>query len=143
MGLSREEFEARRAARQKGTDPESRAAQEELDLEAIDAIAIEKGVDIDIALSVRNMVAGQPVILGVRRPSRSEHKRFVQTVTRASGNADAKMSAIDQLGEVCWVYPTDKASRDALVEANPGLIGSVGNRAYKLVELESEAEKKD
>jgi hypothetical protein len=135
MGITIEEFEARRAARKKGVDDAARKAQEGIDLEAIDALEEEHGWDIDVSLRVRNAVAGLPVVLGVRRPTAPEYKRFFQSVNRA-GNADAKMAAHAQLAEVCWVYPADKGARETLLEANPGLMAGAGNVAIKLAELE-------
>lgn len=134
------EIEERRAKRRAELEAK-RAEQYAADLEAVDAYEVEKGVTLDITLRVANFVPGHPTLVGVRTPTELEYKRFFQSVNRA-GNADAKMTAHQQLAACCWVYPEADASRKAMLEANPGLLAVVGNKAIKLAELQAEEEGK-
>lgn len=143
MGLSKEEFEARRAARRKGVSEEAREAQMAIDREAIDALEAERDVQLDVSLSVKNFVPGHPVIIGVRTPTEPEYKRYYQSLNRAGAGPDVKSAAHTQLANVCWVYPDAPESRKALLAANPAILAQVGNLANKLAELRSEEEGKD
>jgi hypothetical protein len=145
MGLSREEFEKRRAERRKGITPEAIEAQREIDREAIDAIEVEEDLLLDASLEVRNFVPGCPVLIGIRTPDEAMWKRFTQSVNRANdkGSADAKVAACEQLGRACLLYPSDAKVRSALLASNPSLITDVATRAAKLVALHEEAEGKD
>jgi hypothetical protein len=141
MALTEEEFEARRAAKKEAAE-KARAAQLPIDRENIAELEDEHGYELDISLSVRHVVAGHPVLLGVRAPNEGEYKRLIQSINRA-GNADAKLAAIEQLARTCWAYPADDASRKAIMAANPALLAQVGTLANKLAELRSADEGKD
>lgn len=134
------EIEERRAKRRADLDAK-RAEQYAADLESIDAYETEKGVTLDTSLRVANFVPGHATLVGVRVPTELEYKRFFQSINRA-GNADAKMAAHQQLASCCWIYPEADASRKAMLEANPGLLAVVGNKAIKLAELQAEEEGK-
>ncbi len=64
-------------------------------------------------------------------------------VNRSNNNGDAKVAAVATLAQSCWIYPEDKATRDAMCDANAGLLSSVGNFAYSLGEVELKEEGKD
>jgi hypothetical protein len=121
----------------------ARDEQEVSDLEAIDKLEADKGFALDATLSVSQYVKGCPVRLALRAPSASEYKRYFTQVNAAGSNADAKVKAHHLLAEVCWVYPESKEARAELLEANGGLLASIGNRAAKLAELKADEEKKD
>lgn len=135
-----EEIEARRAKRKDAAE-KARVEQYGKDLEAIDALEVKNGYELDISLRVTNFTVGAPSLVGVRAPSELEYKRFFQSVNRA-GNADARMAAHELLANTCWVYPEDEEARQTLKGANPGLVAGVGNRAIKLGEMQSDAEGK-
>lgn len=132
----------RREGREAAAD-KLREEQEVADLEAIDALEVERGNPLDASFTVSQFVLGHPVRLGMRAPSEAEYKRYFKQINGAGGNADAKVAAHRMLAEVCWVYPESKESRAALLEANGGLLASIGNRASKLAELRADEEKKD
>ncbi len=132
----------RREARAKA-EAEQREAQFADDLEAIEALEIKLSVRVRHSAQVKQYVAGLPVVVGVRAPDPSEHKRLVSMVNRSNNNGDAKVAAVATLAQSCWVYPEDKPTRDAMIEANAGLLSSVGNFAYSLGEVELKEEGKE
>lgn len=111
------------------------------DLEAIEALEEKLGVRVHYSAQVRTFVPGLPVVVGVRAPDPAEYKRLFSSINRAQGNGDAKVAALLMLGNACWVYPEEKAARDAMVEANAALVASVGNFANTLAEVELKEEK--
>lgn len=130
---------------------EEKKAKRELqivhDLEAIEAMADEKHIEIDTRFRVRQMVEGCPVVIGVRAPSDLEWKRYLQKVQGAAelkgiAVAQGKTAAHAELGKVCWVYPAEDETRKALLAVNAGLVTSVGNLAAELAALEAEEEGK-
>ena len=123
---------------------EARAREEQLatDLEAIAVLEEDKGVRIYYSSQVRNYVAGQPVIVGIRAPSEGEYKRLFSKMNNTKGHSDAKVAAHVELADVVWMYPQDPSSRRAMIEANAGLLASVGNFATKLAEVDVEEEGK-
>lgn len=133
---------ARRAAK---AEAESEARKEQFadDLEAIEALEEKLGVRIRYSSQVKQYVPGLPVVVGVRAPEPSEHKRLVSLVNRSGNNADAKVAAVAQLAHSCWVYPEDKGLREAMIAANAGLLSSVGNFAFSLGEVELKEEGKE
>jgi hypothetical protein len=133
---------ARRAERAEA-EADARKEQFADDLEAIEAIEAKLGARVRYSAQVSNFVPGLPVIVGVRPPEPAEHKRFVKMVNANGNNADAKIAAVAQLAQLCWVYPEDKFTRDAMVQANAGLISSVGNFAYSLGDVELKDEGKE
>ncbi len=140
-----QEVTARRAAKE---DAELAARREQFanDLEAIEELEKSKGIRIRYSKQVRTFVPGLPVVVGVRAPDVAEYKRLVSKVNRANGNGDAKVAALIELANACWAYPDptdDKAKRDAMVEANAGLLASVGNFANTLAEVELKEEGKE
>jgi hypothetical protein len=144
MGLSKEEFEARRLARRSaGASDEARDEQMSKDREAIDTLETEHGYVLDVSLSVKHFVPGHPVIIGVRPPKGAEYKRYFQQINRANAGPDAKGAAHETLAQTCWAYPSEPESRKVLIDSNPALLAQVGNIANKLAELEREDEGKD
>ncbi len=135
-----EEIEARRAARRAATD-EKRTEQEEKDLEAIEALEVKNDEPLK-TMSAAGFVPGLPVRVGFKAPSAEYYKRFCQQVRRAGSNLEARGSAQDLLGASCWVYPEDKATRDSMLAAFPGILVSVALEATKLAELTAEDEGK-
>lgn len=148
MGLTKEEFEAKRAERRKARgDDEAREAQAAKDREAILEIESERDCELDVSLSVQHFVPGHPVILGVRPPTEAEYKRFFQKFNRANASPDARSAAFEELAQTCWAYPSGqteegRASRKALLAANPAILAQVGAIANKLAEARQEDEGK-
>lgn len=134
-------IEAKRAAKAAAV-ADLRNEQEVSDLEAIDALEEKADCTYDVSFSVSQFVAGHPVRLAIRPPDGDEYKKFIKQVSAAGDSADAKVKALQALAMVCWVYPSEKASREALLSANGGLLASVGSRAVKLAELKADEEKK-
>jgi hypothetical protein len=91
---------------------------------------------------VKTFVAGLPVVVAVRAPDAAEMKKMVTMVNKNKDHVDAKIAAVRDLAEVCWVYPEDKETRKAMCEANAGLHSSIGNFAYSLGEVELKEEGK-
>lgn len=126
-----EQVERRRAERDELRE-QARTEQYAKDLEAIEALEGELGLEIDI-VKLGRFKDGLPSVVGLRTPDASEYKRYFQSVQRA-GNADAKMMAFHQLGDLSWVYPADEATKKAMVEAHPAVRVVIANRAVKLAE---------
>lgn len=138
--MSIADIEARRALRRQASD-EKRAAQEEADLLAIEALEIAGDVELK-TMSVAGFSPGIPVRVAYKAPSAEYYKRFCQQVRRAGSNLEARGAAQDMLGESCWVYPEDKDVRKAMLAAFPGTLVSIALGATKLAELESAEEVK-
>jgi len=132
---------ARRAAK---AEAETKARTEQFadDLEAIEALEEKLGERVRYSAQVKQYVPGLPVVVGVRAPATAEYKRLVSMVNK-SKDADAKVMAVNTLAQSCWVYPEKKETRDAMIEANAGLLSSVGNFAYSLGEVELKDEGKE
>jgi hypothetical protein len=138
-------IEAANKRRAEKVEAEAKAREEQFatDLEAIEALEAKLGVRLRYSSQVRNFVPGLPVIVGVRSPEPAEHKRLVSMVNRSNNNGDAKVAAVATLAQSCWVYPEEKLTRDAMLDANAGLLSSVGNFAYSLGEVELKEEGKE
>ena len=135
-----EEIEERRAKR-KAKAQEARAEQEAIDLEAIDKIEVEKGLDLK-TLRLNITGTGLPVLVAIKAPDETYYKRFKQRVRRADGNAEKRGDAQEELAASCWVYPDDEQVRKSVTSAAPGTLMSIFVEAIKLAELASEAEGK-
>ncbi len=145
MGLSKEEFDKRRAQRRDATSSdEAREEQMSKDREAIDGLETEHDYVLDTTLTTKRFIPGRAVIIGVRPPKSVEYKRYFQSVNRANAGPDAKSAAHEALATVCWAYPppSDTESRKLILEANPALLAQVGTVASHLAELEKEEEGK-
>lgn len=131
--------------RAKAADAEKAARLEQFatDLEAIEALEMKLGLHLRYSSQVRQYVPGQPVVVGVRAPAPAEYKRLMSLMNRKDASGDAKVAALIQIAQECWVYPEDKASRDAMTEANAGLLASVGGFVNSLAEVELKEAGKD
>jgi len=140
-----ERIAAAQERRTKKTDAEASAREEQFAtyLEAIEQLEAKLGIRIRYSNQIRTFVPGMPVVVGVRAPEPAEYKRLLSQVSRSNGNGDAKVAGIIALGHACWVYPEDKATRDAMIEANAALVASVGNFANTLAEVELKEEKNE
>ena len=136
------ELEDRQFAKEQAIAAE-REEQYATDREAIDALSEKLGVKVHYSKQVRQFVRGVPVIVGVRAPDAAEYKRLFSKMNRTNSNGDAKVAAHTELAQSCWVYPADGPTREAMLEANSGLLASVGNFANKLAEVEISEEGKD
>lgn len=130
--------------RTKSAEAELAAREEQFadDIEAIEVLEHELGARIHYSKQVRNFTPGLPVVVGVRAPEPAEYKRMFSGVNKNGASGDAKVQALLQLAGVCWVYPAEKEKREAMVEANAGLLASVGNFANTLAEVELREEGK-
>lgn len=121
------------------------AAREEqyaTDREKIAELEEKLGQKVYISNQVRQFTQGFPVVVGIRAPTVPEYKRLFSQINRTKGNDDAKVAAHQMLAQVCWVYPEEPESREAMLEANSGLLASIGNYANKLAEVEIDDEGK-
>lgn len=133
--------------RTKAAEAEKKAREEQFatDLEAIEALESKLGLQLRYSSQVRQFVPGQPVVVGVRAPAPVEYKRLMSLMNRKDASGDAKVAALIQIAQECWVYPdpiTDKESRDAMIEANAGLLASIGGFVNSLAEVELKEEGK-
>lgn len=131
------EIEERRAKRKEAHEAE-RAAQYALDLEALDALEVEHGDGRVSSLTPESFVPGLPTFAVVRVPSALEMKRFRDKVRR---DPKSTGEGLDELAAVCIVYP-DRETYERMRVAFPGMHDSIANRAVKLAEAKTEAEKK-
>ncbi len=135
-----EEIEARRAAR-RTANIDARHAQEIVDLTEIDKLEEERG-DALHTCKVNRFVPGCVAKLAYRAPTRGEYKRYSDTVfggrNVAKGDLKSSVEAQRVLGEVCMVYPPKGEAREALLEACPGVMTTIGQLASKLGDAEAE-----
>ena len=134
-------LDKKQAARD-AADTEAREEQYVTDREAIDALSDKLKIRIHYSKQVKQFVPGVPVIVGVRAPEPGEYQRLFSKVNR-SNNGDARVAALNELAQVCWVYPVEGPDRQAMLAANAGLLASVGNFANKLAEVEIAEEGKE
>ena len=139
-----ERIAASQKRREDKADAEREAREEQFatDLEAIEELEAKLGVRIRYSKQVSTFVAGLPVVVGVRAPEPGEYKRLLSLIARAKDNADAKVAALLDLAQQCWVYPADGPTRASMMEANAALLTSVGNFANSLAEVEMRDEGK-
>jgi hypothetical protein len=135
-----EEIEKRRADR-RATHDTARAAQEAIDLEAIDKLEAEDGTPLHTMTS-NSFKPGVPVRIAFRPPSAAEYKRYLDTVGTAQTRNDSKgkRAALEVLAATCLVYPAADA-RAVLFDAFPGTLVSLAIEAAKVAELRAEDEK--
>lgn len=148
--MSTEKTAAQRIAdaqdrRQAKADKEkaARAEQHATDLEAIEALEDKLGQKIYPSKQLTQFKAGLPIVVGIRVPTNAEYKRQVSKLNRANGNGDAKVAAQNEMANACWAYPEDPTTRNEMLEANTGLIASIGVYANKLAEAEFTEEGKE
>lgn len=138
-----DEINARRAKRREEHD-QARAAQETIDLEAIDALEAEGGTPLHTMTS-NDFKSGVPCRVAFRVPTSAEYKRYCDTVGKSASKGDHPERRKNQetLGEACMVYPAkDTEARTALLAAFPGVLLSLAIEAAKVAELRSEDEGK-
>jgi hypothetical protein len=134
--------EARRAKRRAENEASARA-QKAIDLQKIEDIELESGVELSLLEANKRFVPGVPVVVGVRPPSSAEYKRFTSAIRLAKDNAVKRGDAQDQFARACIVYPEVGSDMyKALNEHFPGTLNSVVVVASKLAELATEDEKK-
>lgn len=132
-----------RRAKKSAAEAAAREEQHASDLEAIEAVEERLGQKVHVSQQVKNFVKGLPVVVGVRAPDMAEYKRLYTLVGRSGSNADARGAALMQLGQVCWVYPEEKATKDLMIESNAALLASIGVFANSLAEVELREEGKE
>lgn len=129
-----EEIEARRQAR-RAANVDARQAQEIVDLTEIDKLEGERGETLHVC-RVNRFVPGVVAKLAFRAPTRGEYKRYSDTVfggrNVAKGDLKSSVEAQRVLGEVCMVYPPKGEAREALIDASPGVMTTIGQLASKL-----------
>lgn len=138
-----EEIEKRRSARRAAHDA-GRAAQEAIDLEAIDAIEESQGEPLH-TVTLNTFRAGVPVRIAFRTPAPLEYRRYSDLVTRAAQNKDqgARRQTQEQFATACLVYPAaDSDARKAVLDVAPGLLLSIAIEAAKVAEARSDEEGK-
>jgi hypothetical protein len=139
-----ERIAASEERRAKKATAEATAREEQFanDLEAIEKLEDELGIGLRYSSQVKTYVPGLPVVVGVRAPEPGEYKRFQSKMNRQNVTGDQKVAALIELAQMCWKYPADKDTRDAMVEANTALLSSVGQFVNSLAEVEIKEEGK-
>lgn len=142
--MSIEDIKKKRADR-KEQAAKDQAAQEEKDLEALDALEMEHGDSCVAPLRVDHFVKGHPMTIVIKAPSKIQYKRFCDQVGKGveKNNMAMRREAQDLLAESVWVYPKEDAERKAMLEVYPGLLLSIAIEAQKLVEAKRAEEGKE
>ncbi len=138
-----EEIEKRRAERREGHD-KARAAQELVDLEAIDALEMATGEPLH-TMTANGFKLGVPVKVAFGAPSAVQYKRYCDMVGKAmQKNAQSERQKAQELFALsCWVYPAaETEERKAMLEAFPGVLISMAIEVAKIAELRAEDEAK-
>ena len=138
-----QEIEKRRAARRAKHETD-RAAQEALDLEAIDALEEERGEPLH-TMTANGYKPGVSVKVAFRAPTSPEYKRYCDQVGLAQQKSDpkARQKAQELLAACCCVFPVpDSEGRKSMLDAFPGVLISVAIECAKVAELRSEEEGK-
>lgn len=105
-----------------------KASQHDTDLEALNAIEIERGDDNVVAIDVGRYTPGMATIVVARATSKLELKRFRD---RTKGERADHVAAVEEAAECAVLYPEKDAWR-ALCDAVPGLAARVGVAAVQL-----------
>lgn len=139
----RDEIEERRAQRRKENE-KAAEAQFELDLEELDKLEGEHGVDAIGAVKVARFVEGLTTRVFFKTPTTAQYQRYQDQYGRATDkkSSTGQRDAIELLAKSTWAYPQDDERRTKLVEEFPGLLVSVGLAAAKKAEAEKEEEGK-
>jgi hypothetical protein len=137
-----EELRAKRAEMH-AASAAARDAQMAVDLEAIMALEEKGGEPLHIMHAPMHK-PGVVVSVGYRAATRSEYKRYLDTVAKAPerSRADATRRAQDVIAAACIVYPAEPEAREAYFEAFPGALVALVVQLHKLAELEAEDEGK-
>lgn len=137
-----EELQERRASQREAKKVAERE-QFEKDYEKL--IELEMEHDVVRAVKVDFFVADLPTRAFMRAPNRAEYKRYRDLVNKAAAKKDAGAvtEAADQLAKACWIYPTEKETREAMLDSFPGLLASIAHEATQLAEGKAEEEGKD
>lgn len=139
MSSKADEIRARRAARELATGV-LHEDQECIDLEAIDAIEVERGE----ALVVTRVTRWQPGVVALvahRCPTSPEFKRFQDMAKGVGGKPGDPLGATNLIADCCLEYP----SKDEYVKALavcPGVHVSAGTAAIVKVSGRVEVESK-
>lgn len=135
------ELEAKRAARLEALAAEE-TSQHIRDLEAREELEDVHGPTA--AVKVSKFVKGFPTRAFVKTPTSAQYKRYLAQVGKAveKKNTAAQREAHDLLALSCWVYPIEQKDREAMLEAFPGLLTTLGAAATVLAEGRQEEEGK-
>lgn len=139
-----EELEKKRAARRDAKINEPRAAQELVDLTAIDALEESTG-EVFLTMTANGYAKGAPVKIAFRTPTPVQYKRYCDKVGQAQAKNDPndRRKWQEQLASDCLVYPPEGSDElKAMLAAFPGLLISLSIEAAKAAELRSEEEGK-
>lgn len=114
------------------------------DLEALMQLEEEYGYGNIVGVKV-NFTPGLPTRAFLRVPDRAQYQKYRDNGTKAVGQKNTKghTDALDVLAKSCWAYPKEHEAKEAMLEATPGLLASIGHEAIKLAEGKAEEEGKD
>ena len=135
-----EELEERARLRAEGR-AKAEAEQRLKDLTAKESL--EEEYDGAIATAkVSRFKPGVPTMAIVRVPLPEHYKRFKDQVAKAakSENAKSQLEAAELLAKASWVYPAPQTDgrmsdeQNAMLDAFPGILTTLGNLAAKLAE---------
>lgn len=128
-----ERLAEREAARdeRKAELAEKRAEQKLLDLDAIEALELERG-DSNVAVEEVLYTPGLPVLCAARCPTETEIKRYQQSLRKGrDGEEPDPIKAGQEVGAACRIYPDDE-TWSKLLKARPGVLMALGLAALRL-----------
>lgn len=136
-----EELEAELAKRAEARE-KAEGVQYARDLEA--RLELEEAHGTLAAVRVR-FKDGFPTRAYLRTPTEAEYKRFFATIQKTvrAKNDEGVRKAQEQLARAVWVYPRMQEEKDAMIEAFPALLVSIGTCAETLASGKAEDEGKD
>jgi hypothetical protein len=141
------DIRARRAKRAASIEAQ-REAQLVVDYEAIESIEDELGPSNVSVVELNAFAPGLPAAFAVKVMPPAVGKRYHDRLKPQQGRSgqmkpvDA-ISAVEEVGAVCLVYPPAGETRDALLDARPNLLAQAGGEAIKLAEGRAESEGKE
>lgn len=124
-------------------DARAKAEQEQRIKDLTAKEKLEEEHDGAIAtVTVARFKPGQPTMAIVRVPRALEYKRFKDQIARSAKkeNAVSQVEAAELLAKASWVYPAPNddgrisEAQNAMLEAFPGILTTLGNIAAKLAE---------
>lgn len=110
---------------------EKRAEQKIADLDAIEALELERG-ESNVATAEVPYTPGLPVLVAARCPTEAEIKRYQARLRKGTDGEDPDpVKAGQEVGAACRIYPDDETFARVL-KARPGVLVALGVAALRL-----------
>ena len=119
---------------------ELRKEQDVVDMRAEYDAVVEHGVGRVTKVELNAHVPGLPVVVLARPQTRPEQKRYDDMVVL--GGKASYVKAAKLLADTCRVYPSEEVFK-RMVEADPGIVTTLGNRLVARAQGKKVAEEKD